>query len=132
MDAVAVLNRLTADGIRLEVRGGTLLAKPKDSLTDELRALIVSHKPELVHLLLDEAVDEATRERAAILEVDGGHTGQSAAEIAELAGAYYSHHWSCPACRTGTQAGAKLHRPCPEGARLWDAYCEAANKEPPC
>jgi hypothetical protein len=59
--------------------------------------------------------EEAIREAQA---ADGG-----------LAGQFFAHHWAWSDCRAGTQVGAGLHRPCPEGARLWAAYCAAAGRE---
>ena len=89
------------------------------------------HKADLLTLLADrqEAVAEATAERAAIMEHDGGLPRVRAREIAEQAGQFYAHHWSCPACRAGTLVGAGLHRPCPEGAALWVADRAAAGRE---
>jgi len=65
----------------------------------------------------------------ALLSNLGGPPLAQAETVAELARAYYSHHWNCPACRAGTVTGAKLHRPCPDGARLWASYCRAAGRE---
>lgn len=51
MNTHDILAQLTADGIRLEVDGGTLSAGPRGALTDEHRRLIRQHKPELMALL---------------------------------------------------------------------------------
>jgi hypothetical protein len=78
--------------------------------------------------LLDEALAEARAERAALLEIDGGMSRGRAEAVADLAGAFYRHHWSCTTCRAGTQVGAGLYRPCAEGKALWDRYAEAAGR----
>jgi hypothetical protein len=75
-----------------------------------------------------EAVTEARNEREAILTHLGKLPPHQARALADLAGAYYAHAWSCPTCRAGTLTGAKLHRPCPEGAALWDRYADAAGR----
>jgi hypothetical protein len=44
----AILDTLKAHGVSLTRDGGDLIATPKAALTDELRALIRAHKPELL------------------------------------------------------------------------------------
>lgn len=44
----AILDTLKAHGVSLTRDGVDLIAKPKSALTDELRALILEHKPELL------------------------------------------------------------------------------------
>jgi hypothetical protein len=44
----AILDTLKAHGVRLTRDGEDLIATPKAALTDELRALIREHKPELL------------------------------------------------------------------------------------
>lgn len=44
----AILDTLKAKGVRLTRDGGDLIATPKAALTDDLRALIRAHKPELL------------------------------------------------------------------------------------
>jgi hypothetical protein len=39
---------------------------------------------------------------------------------------YLLHHWHCPTC---CAAGQRYGQRCAEGARLWDAYNEAAQRE---
>ena len=51
MGAPDVLAQLSALGVRLSREGDTLLASPRSALTDELRALIRAHKPELLAAL---------------------------------------------------------------------------------
>ncbi len=51
MGADAILSDLTAAGIRLEVRSGTLTAGPRSVLTDEYRDLIRENKLALVALV---------------------------------------------------------------------------------
>jgi hypothetical protein len=74
------------------------------------------------------AITEAVDERAAILEHLGAIPREQAERIAGLAEGYNRHHWICPACRSGTLAGAQMHRLCPEGARRWHASAEAADE----
>jgi hypothetical protein len=48
MKAGAILARLEAAGLHLRADGGNLVVSPKEAVTDELRALMRSHKPELL------------------------------------------------------------------------------------
>ncbi|MHB8391569.1 MAG: hypothetical protein ACYDBH_18645 [Acidobacteriaceae bacterium] len=71
-----------------------------------------------------ESVREATEERAAILEFDGGLCRQEAERIAQLSRAFYDHLMG---------PGVALHcchaphnRYCAEGLKLRDTYYEAA------
>jgi len=73
------------------------------------------------------AIEEALVERTAIMEHDGNLPRSQAVRLAVLATAYYAHHWSCPTCLSGTSTGSRVHRPCPEEARLWRVYSEAAS-----
>jgi hypothetical protein len=51
MGAPDILQLLTSAGLRLSVSGETLLAEPRDRLTDQTRELIRENKPDLlVHL----------------------------------------------------------------------------------
>lgn len=75
-----------------------------------------------------EALAEAVNDRAAILIHLGGMPEAQARAVADLAGAYYAHHWGCSACRDRTLAGAKRHLPCPAGAALWARYTGAAGR----
>lgn len=120
---------LLADGITLRLDPPDRLKLTGDAAAVAKWAPILRpHKPALLRLLTErqEAVAEATSERAAICEHDGGLPRAEADALADLAGRFYRHHWSCASCRAGTQVGAGLHRPCPEGALLWTAYAEAA------
>lgn len=74
-------------------------------------------------------IAEAIKERAAIMEVDGGLSRGQAQAVAAMAGNFYRHHWNCAACRAGTQVGSAVHQPCTEGADLWRRYAEAAGRE---
>ena len=47
----AILDTLKAHGVRLTRDGEDLIATPKAALTDELRALIREHKPELLEII---------------------------------------------------------------------------------
>jgi hypothetical protein len=46
-----ILDTLKAKGISLQREGANLVAVPKSALTDELRALILAHKPELLEIV---------------------------------------------------------------------------------
>lgn len=132
MTAANLLTQARADGLtlRLDPPDRLKLAGAPTAVA-KWAPILRPHKPELVRLLADHqaAVKEAQAERAAIAEYLGGLPRGRAEAVAELAGAFYSHHWICPICRHGTQPGAGLHSPCPEGARLWDRYCQAAGRE---
>ena len=71
-----------------------------------------------------EAAYEATEERAAILEYDGGLTRSEADRVAQLAGAFYNHIMG-PGAATGC-CHAPVNRYCLEGKRLRGVYYEAA------
>lgn len=64
MEAIEILRRLFAVGVRLELRGDRLRAWPATSLDDQLRALIRSNKPALVVYLA-----EAHKTSAELIEV---------------------------------------------------------------
>ena len=51
MGAPDLLEQLRAVGVRLWVEGGALVAEPRRALTDDLRAAIRAHKPELLAAL---------------------------------------------------------------------------------
>jgi len=53
MGAPDILQLLTTAGLRLSVSGETLLAEPRDRLTDRTRQLIRENKPELFAYLSD-------------------------------------------------------------------------------
>ena len=132
MTAAALLHQCHNAGLELALESpDTIVVRGPADARARLLPEIRQAKPALVALLLADhhaAVTEATTERAALVEYLGALPRLKAQEVAELAGRFYAHHWSCPTCRAGTQAGAKLHRPCPTGARLWDDYCRAAGR----
>ena len=49
--SASALSTLSAHGVRLEIRDGTLTAGPREALTPEVRELIRAHKPELIAAL---------------------------------------------------------------------------------
>lgn len=51
--AAAVMDRLARAGIRLTAAPPDLIAAPRERLTDELRALVKAHKPELLRALAE-------------------------------------------------------------------------------
>ena len=62
MTPSAILEQLTARGIRLRRDGEYLVVVPKAALTDQLRALIKEHKPELLAALATDALPEPATE----------------------------------------------------------------------
>ncbi len=51
MGASDLLERLRTAGVRVSVEGDALIAEPRTALTDDLRAAIRAHKPELLAAL---------------------------------------------------------------------------------
>lgn len=129
MSATTLLRRCRAEGLDLALEPpDTIVVRGPADIRARYLPEIRQAKPALLRLLTDhqEAVQEAVEERVAIMEFDGGLPRVKAQEVAELAGQFYAHHCTCPACRHGTHAASKLHRPCPDGARLWSDYVLAA------
>lgn len=77
MDALTVYHRLHDAGVSLSIDGGKLLAHPAARLTDELRALIRDHKPELLGLLTNAHETTISLLAAAMLACD--HHGDNPA-----------------------------------------------------
>ncbi|MHB1529366.1 MAG: hypothetical protein ACYCXT_08085 [Acidiferrobacteraceae bacterium] len=130
---------------------GTILVIPASGLSAADRALIRGHKPELLaelrkreHVNLvnmasphnppartmhppareghgNIGTHEATEERAAIMEHDGGLKRSEAERIASLSRAFYSHIMAGTGC-----CYAPHDRYCSEGLKLRDVYYEAA------
>ena len=83
MSPAKILSDLTAAGIRLEARDGTLTAGPREALTDELRALIREHKAALL-VELDQSIP---RRSWLIRHADGAvasHTFSPDATLAQV------------------------------------------------
>lgn len=78
--AASILRRLHAGGIRLDRRGDRLHASPASHLTDELRELIRSHKPELVAYLAEAHQTAAHLIEAAMRACDVHADGPEARE----------------------------------------------------
>lgn len=71
MLAFQVLQELRADGLLFGIRGGMLAVEPRESITDEHRRVVLSHRDELVRLIAAEQHPPCPHdvvERAAILE----------------------------------------------------------------
>jgi len=94
MDARAILGRLSAAGVTLAALGDGLSVESRQPLTEQQRAWLREHKPALLALLSDpppltgldhEAITEATEERAAIREFDGGEDRATAEREARSA-----------------------------------------------
>ena len=88
----AILDRLTSLGLSLSADGEKLVVKPKSALTDDIRALIREHKPELMAALsapitakeIEQSVSEFFEERAGIAEFDGGLSREEAEAQAKV------------------------------------------------
>jgi len=70
------------------------------------------------------AVQEATKERAPILEHNGRLTSEEAGRVSQLAGEFYNHLFGVGQA-TGCCYG-RINKYCTEGNRLRDTYYEAA------
>lgn len=71
MGAPDLLLALRVQGLKLWADGDRLLVAPKERITDEARALIRTHKPELLAALASDALPDPTAEtrRQATLEM---------------------------------------------------------------
>lgn len=142
MTAAALLHECQAAGLDLILEPpNTLVVRGPADARARLLPAIRQAKPALLAMLA--ATRDAVTERDTGAACHARDTGTErdmsrrvpgrgspqAQALTQLAERYYSHHWSCPACREGTQTGAKLHRPCPAGAALWAGYCAAAGRE---
>lgn len=70
MSALTVYRRLSDSGVTVSKDGGKLVASPAARLTDELRASIRDHKPELLELLTDASKTTADLLKAAMRACD--------------------------------------------------------------
>jgi hypothetical protein len=87
---------------------GLLLATPASRLTDDLRALIRSHKADLVRWFTSTAANDP-------------EPPEDPGKWRELAAAYHAHHFNCTTCQaTGRGTGYSLR--CGTGAALWIDY----------
>ena len=89
---------------------GSLLVKPKSSLTDELRVLIRGNKTELLDWL------QAANDPNPPPEPPADPNAWK-----ELAEAYSAHHFSCAHC-IAAGLGARYGLRCGVGAALWTNY----------
>lgn len=78
MSALTVYRCLSDSGVTVSNDGGKLVASPAARLTDELRALIRDHKPELLELLTDASNTTAELIKAAMLACDHHGDGPAA------------------------------------------------------
>lgn len=69
MQAAEVLSRLAGAGIRLSVERDRLRAEPRSALTDEARALIQAHKPELLAALGGDSDPTVEARRRRVLDM---------------------------------------------------------------
>lgn len=77
MTASEILNRVTAAGVRLRVASGRIVAAPKDAMTEDLRALIRSHKAALLEALTTTAATSRANGTGQVAPVaDVAHFGQ--------------------------------------------------------
>ena len=131
----AIIRDARMDGVHLVLTPrGTIKACGASEAVAFWRPIILTHKPALLAVLTrsspeaEEAAFEATEERAAILEYDGGLTRPDADAVSALAAAFYRHLFG-PARETRC-CNAPRTRYCAEGQRLRDAYFEAAGDVP--
>jgi hypothetical protein len=111
MNAASLLSELTRRGVSLEPRGAVLHYRaPCGSLTPELRAALVKHKPTVLALL---------QNRVAALRA----AGDAAARIHE-------HCALCKRCPPPWEWGTPEEPPglCVAGSQLWRVYREARGR----
>jgi len=140
MGMPAILFDLQSRGFHLDVMGNQLRVVPASMLTDDLRASIRAHKPEILAALearqdsvtpsptpqppepqdSAQAVREAVEERAAILEFEAELPRWRVVEVVEAAQAFYGHIFG-PGNATGC-CRAQIGKYCAEDERLRAAY----------
>lgn len=100
-----LVDRLHGAGLSLSlVSGGNLAVAPSSRLNDDLRALIRSHKADLVRWFSSTLNDPVPADPM---------------QWHELARAYHAHHFSCTSC---IAAGQGVGLRCGIGSALWRAY----------
>lgn len=101
MNASQLLEELTSAGIEIAAMNGKLRYSPKDSVTPDLRAELVSNKYELMETLRRayaesvKAAREQFEKRAAIIEFDAKFNRQEAERLAAQ-----GMPIDCPKCKT--------------------------------
>jgi hypothetical protein len=100
MTARDIITSAQAIGAELWADGATLRWRCPGGLPEELKAVLVAHKPQLLALLSSapalssedhEAIEEAIEERAAIREHDGGESRETAEREARSAMRVYRY-----------------------------------------
>lgn len=128
MNAYDLISEVEQAGGQIQAAGSNLELKAPEPLPDTLIEKIRAHKAEILAALQNEAdlaVAEATAERVAILQHDGGLSREGADQAGKLAEAFYNHLFG-----VGKQSGcccAPSGRYCEEGRRLRDAYYGAVS-----
>jgi hypothetical protein len=84
MSVIAILTEAKAAGIHVKLDGGRLLMKADRKPPDELIAALKLHRDEIRAWLEAEKLRDATDERAAIIEHDGGAPRSWAEALARL------------------------------------------------
>jgi hypothetical protein len=98
------------------VESDKLMVAPASRITPELRALIRSHKDDLIHWCITQPANEP--------EPPGDPSTWH-----ELAKEYNQHHFKCKTCQAagrGSQYGLR----CGVGASLWSAYQKKIDAAP--
>ena len=71
MNICTAIVKMKNEGYELSVNGDKLHVESDQPLTEEQRQYLKHRKPEIIQYLIDNALD-AAKERAAIMEFDGG------------------------------------------------------------
>ncbi len=107
-----VVSQLKHVGLRVFLApAGGLAVSPSSLLTDELRDLIRSVKPQLIEWLT------ATEGAAAHVQTPPARI----VDWREEAAIYRSHHFKCPVCIAAGR-GSRYGQRCALGKLLWQAY----------
>ncbi len=136
MQAVQLLDTFAEAGFELSLTPENgLRIRPASALTEDLRGLLKTHKPELVaYLQRDAANDPGTNGRCMSEENPApmgddptvAETTPQAERLAKLHTDYLVHHWGCKTCCAAGQ-GRGLR--CPTGAALWSDYDDVAERQ---
>jgi len=132
MNQVAIIESAEADGVTLKLSpSGGIRVIGGEVAVGRWLPIIRDHKSELMTLLAanedgaQEASREASDERAAILEYEGGLPRHQEEAVADLFRAFYGHLMGIG--KITNCCYAPVDRYCPEGRRLRDAYYGACS-----
>lgn len=132
MTPAAIIREAAVDGVCLALSlVGTIKVKGEQAAVTRWLPVIQEHKSELMAELavneedLEGAIQEAAKERSAILEFDGGMHRAQAELVANLYRAFYGHLMGIG--KATNCCYAPVSRYCPEGKRLRDLYYQACS-----